>query len=400
MLFGRRFPYTNLSDLNLDWILEQVKDAMTFVTGADARIASAETNAANAVTASNSAQSAASAAQSVAAEAQSAATQAQNTAESALNTAASAQTTAGAAQIAAETAAQSANAAETSAANAEENAERAASFAAAAAASTSLTNLVSFAGRNLLEVFASFEEIHEAIVAGDFSDIHIGDYIQLPINGVLHDYADNADSTINTTMIFDVAAINPYYKTGDPANAAQHVVFIARNLLSGAHKMRSEKSTFYNANETNPWLGSALYETLNNTTNGFYALLRNTDIAPYLSTGFTSRVVVMAQGAASPTNTKTANRGAIWIPAVTEVLGFLPASLPESWIGSNYAQYPIFASGARTVKGATDGVSSRGRYWLDGFTAADMCFVMHGQGYPTTTGCASTLSVAPCFAMV
>ena len=137
---GNLFPYSDLHSLNLDWILNKMKEtaaqaakavadaanALAQVAEAKAAALSAQTAAQNAQTAANNAQTAANnaadsaenavnvaqAAKSTAQAAQSAAQTAQSTAETAQRTAQTAQNTAKAAQSAAQTAQNTANTAQ------------------------------------------------------------------------------------------------------------------------------------------------------------------------------------------------------------------------------------------------------------------------------------------------
>ena len=137
------FPYSDLHSLNLDWILNKMKEtaaqaakavadaanALAQVAEAKAAALSAQTAAQNAQTAANNAQTAANNAAdsaenavTVAQSAQTAAQNAQTTAQNAQTTAQNAQNTANAAQTAAENAQNTANAAQTAAENAQNTA--------------------------------------------------------------------------------------------------------------------------------------------------------------------------------------------------------------------------------------------------------------------------------------
>lgn len=140
------FPYSDLHSLNLDWILNKMKEtaaqaakAIADSANALAQVIEAKTAAQNAQTAAQNAQTAANNAQTaannaadsaenavtVAQSAQTAAQNAQNTAETAQSTAQTAQTTAETAQSAAQTAQSAAQTAQTAAENAQTAAENA-----------------------------------------------------------------------------------------------------------------------------------------------------------------------------------------------------------------------------------------------------------------------------------
>lgn len=119
-----KFPWTNYHELNLDWILNTVKELFAkteqnnaIVTQYDGRLTEVELTADNAQTAAEQAQSDSAAALSLAQGAQTTATQAQQAAAQAQQAAGQAQTAAGQAQEAAATAQQTATQAQQTAQN-------------------------------------------------------------------------------------------------------------------------------------------------------------------------------------------------------------------------------------------------------------------------------------------
>ena len=143
---GNLFPYSDLHSLNLDWILNKMKEtaaqaakaiadsanALSQVIEAKTAAQNAQTAAQNAQTAANNAQTAANNAAdsaenavNVAQSAQTAAQNAQTAAQNAQTAAQNAQNTANAAQTAAESAQNTANAAQTAAENAQNTANSA-----------------------------------------------------------------------------------------------------------------------------------------------------------------------------------------------------------------------------------------------------------------------------------
>ena len=59
----------------------------------------------------------------------------------------------------------------------------------------------SYTGRNLKEIFGTAESLHDAIAAGDFSQIHIRDYWPITLSGTFKDYA-----------LYEVPAGTTYYQ--------------------------------------------------------------------------------------------------------------------------------------------------------------------------------------------
>lgn len=259
-----------------------------------------------------------------------------------------------------------------------------------------------YGGNDLSEEFTA-AQLHEAIAAGDFSKIRVGDYFPITLSGTFHDYAADADKTMNALMKMEVAAINPYLRFGDTELTAQHVVLCSRDCMPPTLQMRSENSTWYNTAAVNPWLGSALYETLNNSENGIIALLEQTALGPYVfkgpnNKGMRAWLETMAAGAGSPTTAAWSDRGRLFLPTEREVYG------APVWQSSAYAanvlynQWPIFAgSGRHIIKGAGDG-GGRGPWWLGVAHGATNFALVSGYGYANYTNAAYTTIRAPlCF---
>lgn len=116
------FPYSDLHSLNLDWILNKMKETAAQAAKAVADSANALAQVIEAKTAAQDAQTAAQNAQTAANNAQTAADNAANSAENAVSVAQSAQTAAQSAKTAAQNAQNTANTAQTAAQSAQETA--------------------------------------------------------------------------------------------------------------------------------------------------------------------------------------------------------------------------------------------------------------------------------------
>lgn len=228
-----------------------------------------------------------------------------------------------------------------------------------------------YGGNDLSEEFENAAALHAAIAAGDFSKIHIGDFIPITLNGTFHDAAADTDKTINANVKMEVAAINPYLRHGDTELTAHHILLCSRDCLPPTLQMRSEDSTWFDTTQVNPWRGSAMWETLNNAGNGIIKLLEATEIGPYVfkgpnNKGMRAMLATMAAGAGSPTSFAWTDRGRLFLPTEREVYGapaFGNAGGLEA--GNLYNQWPIFAGSARhVIKGAGDG-GGRCGWWLE-----------------------------------
>ena len=268
-------------------------------------------------------------------------------------------------------------------------------------------------GRNLKDVFGTAADFAAAVFAGDFSQIEDGDYWPLEISGSVHDYSLASDytKTINTTMKMEVM-INPYWKYGDSGKIADgypHLLLCSRDLLPWTLKYRSDNSTWYNSannpdSTKNPWLGSALYETLNNTTDGLAKLILAGELGNYVhkgpnNLGMRSRMENKTAAATAATAGGWYNRGILFLPTEKEVWGNAIFSKGDGLVQSEVLQWPLFAGSRRhIVKGLGEG-GSRGGWWCESSSegsAADFAYV-NGHGLPYGSGAGYSGGVPVCF---
>lgn len=101
-----------------------------------------------------------------------------------------------------------------------------------------------YAGKNLKDIFGTAAAFRAAVAAGDFSRIRIGDYWPISLTGTYRDYAVDTDKTFNNAvLLMEVAGINIYWRYGDTALSAPHVLLCPRDCLPNAAQMRFENST-------------------------------------------------------------------------------------------------------------------------------------------------------------
>ena len=315
-----------------------------------------------------------------------------------------------------------------------------------------------YGGNDLSEEFANAAALHTAIAAGDFSKIHIGDYYPITLNGNYKDfalwtvpsgvtyYSDAALTTeageteadlqgsyqsatavaitisgttyyvavtdctagftksINAVMKMEVAAINPYLRFGDTEFSAQHVLLCSRDCMPQTNQYRCSNGVWYDTTQVNPWRGSALYETLNNATNGIIKLVEATALGAYVfagpnGKGMRAYLETMAAGAAAPTAGAWSDRGKLFLPEEMEVYGSKIRSPKGTGIADMlYNQWPIFAgSGRHIIKGAGDG-GGRSTWWLETATSATTFAYVNHYGNANSTSAAYTAIRAPlCF---
>ena len=315
-----------------------------------------------------------------------------------------------------------------------------------------------YGGNDLSEEFENAAALHTAIAAGDFSKIHIGDYFPITLNGTYKDfalwtvpsgityysdaaltteagtteaayqgtyqsttaikftvsgtdyYAAVADCTagyeksMNANVKMEVAAINPYLRFGDTELTAQHILLCSRDCLPPTLQYRCNNSVWFDTTQVNPWLDSALYETLNNANDGIIKLVEASALGAYVfkgpnNKGMRAYLETMAAGAAAPTTGAWSDRGRLFLPEEMEVYGSkIRSPKPNSIADMLYNQWPIFAgSGRHIIKGAGDG-GGRSNWWLEAaYSATHFCYVS-GNGGAGNSGAANAgIRVPLCF---
>jgi hypothetical protein len=274
-------------------------------------------------------------------------------------------------------------------------------------------------GRDLSAIFTAAQLI-AAVRADDWSNIRVGDYWPIALSGTYRDYGSYTcpsgtnyySDTGLTTLVgatgasyqatyvsaaycsivisattyyvstaacldyfartlssavfkMEVAGINPYIGSGDTALTSPHIYFISRDCVPHTLKMRTALVKWTDAVATNPWLGSALYKTLNEATYGLLPLIAATDIGAYIYSGTGSgirmRLETKAAGGTTATNSEMASRGKILIPSEAELS---PCSrMSEAYSTVAMVSLPLYIGSLKhRLKGAGDG-GSRSAYW-------------------------------------
>lgn len=319
-------------------------------------------------------------------------------------------------------------------------------------------------GRDLSTIFDSVTALHTAVAAGDFTNIRNGDYWPITLNGSYYDYSSytcpsgttyysdtglatsvsTTSSALEALYVNDTycsvtissttyyvptsaciayyvrtmsnaivkleANINVYWKYGDSgsiANGTNHIVFCSRDLLPHLLKMRKTGTSWEDTSATNPWLGSALYKTLNDPDHGVLPLLLATDIGNYIFSGPNGNGMrflgeTKAANATSATGWAWMDRGKLFLPTEREVWGQDVWS-EHSYGGGAGIQWPVFAGSLRhVVKGLGNG-GSRYSWWVQSSrtgSASYFCIVGH-CGYPYDYSASTTWRGVPlCFLFV
>ena len=227
-------------------------------------------------------------------------------------------------------------------------------------------------GKELTESWASLKS---RIVSGNFAGIHIGDYKTITLTG-------------GEVVVMEVAGIDQYRKCGDQ-EVGHHVDFISRDCLSGYKQMNTTDTNNGTEAEKHPWLASALYQTLNDETNGVYAKLPSDLKSAIITKRALLEERYSAGGAVSAdTGWSWANAGKLWLPTEVEVFGHHTWSEPGYGTGGGGCnlQYPIFAGGAKhIIKGNGNG-GGRTDWWELSASRTDATNFCHVYSYGDATG--------------
>lgn len=187
-------PYTNIHNMNLDWMLRTVQEASTDASSAKATAESMEDDLQTAMTNASTALTTANSAASDAALALSTANNALNTASAAQSTANTAQSTANTAVTNAATAQSTANTAVTNAATAQSTADTAVSNASTA--QTTAASAVTAAANALTEAESKLPASY-AVYDGTVNLLKLNISSQTSIPGVTHTVNANGTITLN-----------------------------------------------------------------------------------------------------------------------------------------------------------------------------------------------------------
>lgn len=258
--------------------------------------------------------------------------------------------------------------------------------------------------------------IKARIQAGDFTGIHVNDYIPFK-------------TTNNVSLKACVAGINTYRHYGD-TEVGNHIDFICRELWptnhvynkvnynNGVPAFTPEGGTEIAAQEY-PWLASDLYHYINSlagyvpneaklnpamvavdyTADGIYARLPDTlkavivEKRAYLPKRFSASGLLNDDNAGG-----WANIGKLWVPSEIEVYGAANWGTRGGYGTMGFVQYPLFACNMNRVKYKSG--SRRNPWWLLSAYSGDStyCCAVNHNGYASSSYASLTLIAAPvCF---
>lgn len=319
-----------------------------------------------------------------------------------------------------------------------------------------------FGGARLNNVFANAAEFKSAVDAGDFSNIHIGDYWDIKLNGTFRDYGSysiprgvqlyNDDDCLipyttqnladyreaiyfsntavtlqntqgiyyyaksadclpyfertcnNAVMLLEIAAINPYWRYGNSGSlsgAVNHVLFVSRDCLPFTMRMRKANTVWEDTTTQNPWIGSALYKTLNDPDYGVVKLIKATDIGAYMydgSDGNGMRYYGETRSSVTATTSSGAwtSRGKLFLPTEDEIWGRAIYTLNNA---CGHTRLPIFDGSCRHISKGIGNGASRAVWWCMSAcagNATNFCNV-GSYGFPNNYYAADLFGAPVCF---
>lgn len=163
-------------------------------------------------------------------------------------------------------------------------------------------------------------------------------------------------------------------------------------------RMRLADTVWTDADATNPWIGSALYKTLNEPTYGVLPLVAATDVGAYIygDAGMRAFLMTMASGASTPTGRSASGRGKLFLPSEREICA---ASIYQT-----NANAQGFANGIQIftqtfrhiVKGLGNG-GSRCAWWTETAANATTFVRVAPEGMLTNWFASTTNGIPLCF---
>lgn len=285
-------------------------------------------------------------------------------------------------------------------------------------------------GVNLATKFASeianysdqWAWIKARIQAGNFSGIHVGDYLPFMLNAGTAGGMTIAAQNFNA----EIAGIDTYYGHADtPIN--HHIDFVTKTVIDTEIKWNPTDNNNGTSVQPHPWLASQLYAWLNginnyNTANAYNKVAHGMNAANsgiYQLLPQALRNVIVQKRLLLPerysgsglltysTTWNWQNMGFLWVPTEIEVYGC------QVWSGSSFnnglysfesmggVQYPLFACHGGyngRVKCMSNG--SRSAWWLSavlGGSATNACLVSYG-GHASYIGTTyASIRVPVCF---
>ena len=241
--------------------------------------------------------------------------------------------------------------------------------------------------------------------AGNFTGIHVGDYIPFT-------------TTNGVTLNAQIAGINTYKNYGDSPVGA-HIDFICKELWPTLHPVNKVNYNNGTSAQNHPWLASDLYLYLNSlsgdvpngtslnpetvavdyTADGVYYFLPTQLKNVIIEKKFLLPTRYSASGLLTDDNSWAwKNIGKLWLPDECEVYGMPVWGGKGGYsLGGSGLQYPLFAGNMNRLKFRNGG---RNGWWLlspCSGGSAGWCFVGSGGGCDGYNASNSGIAAPVCF---
>ena len=186
------------------------------------------------------------------------------------------------------------------------------------------------------------------------------------------DCLDHFERTCNNiTVKLEIAGINHYWRYGDSGELIgnkPHIVLISRDCVPFNMRMRKGNTHWESTDINNPWLGSAMYKTLNGEAHGVLPLVAATDIGAYIyagpnKLGMRALLETKVPDAANATGWTWYDRGKLFLPSVAEVWGH-PFWAEMNWEGGLGNQFAIFRQSRRHIAKGNGDAGSKTAWWM------------------------------------
>ena len=221
--------------------------------------------------------------------------------------------------------------------------------------------------RNLKEIFGTPDKLHDALAAEDYSKIAVGDYWPITLNGTFWDYGEGdnyIERTFNdATVIFEVAG-----NEGELANKKPNITFISRDCIPFNLRIRKNKTKWEDESANNPWVGSALYKTLNDPDNGIIHLMMQTELGANIyngsnDNGMSAMLESKSKDISNANGTVWCDRGKLFLPTVMEVFGY-PFYADKNYESGLPNQFAIFRDSTRHISKGLGNNGLRTTWWM------------------------------------
>lgn len=257
--------------------------------------------------------------------------------------------------------------------------------------------------------------IKARIQAGNFTGIHIGDYIPFTMNAGTVTDGTTPYTFSSQSMQAQIAGIDTYYGYGDTA-LGHHIDFITKTVVNTAIPWQPNNNNNATSVNAHPWLTSKLYAILNGVNNYTTSAYNSVAHGYALSSGsvlsllpsalqnviINKKQLVETRYSASGLLTSSpgwnwSNMGKLWLPNEFEVYGS-PVWSAQDYANGNVIQYPIFAGSNSKIK--TNSSGTRTLWWLSVVFDGDYissCVVANTGGAYYYACSNSTVNIPICF---